>query len=81
MAQPIEYPTLNAGSGHNLRVVGSSPVSGSALSRESAGRFSPLASPPTCARVCMCFLVYILSLSQIKKKTTTMNSGILKLGY
>ena len=36
MAQSVEHPTLGFGSGPDLRVVGSSPVSASVLSVESA---------------------------------------------
>ena len=36
MAQSVKHPTLDFGSGHDLRVVGSSPTSGSVLSAESA---------------------------------------------
>ena len=36
VAQSVEYPTLDFGSGHDLRVVGLSPTSVSALSMEIA---------------------------------------------
>ena len=36
MAQSVEYLTLDFGSGHDLRVVRSSPASGSALGMEPA---------------------------------------------
>ena len=36
MAQSVEHPTLDFGSGHDLRVLGSSPTSNSMLSGESA---------------------------------------------
>ena len=36
MAQSVEHPTLNFGSGYDLRVVRSSLALGSSLSRESA---------------------------------------------
>ena len=36
MAQSVECQALGFGSGHDLRVVGSSPTLGSVLSRESA---------------------------------------------
>ena len=36
MAQPVEQLTLDVGSGHDPRVVGSSPTLGSALSVEPA---------------------------------------------
>ena len=45
----VKLPTLNFGSGHDLRVVGSSPTSGSGLSGESAWDSlspSPSALPP-----------------------------------
>ena len=44
-AHSIERPTLGSGSGRDLRVVRLSPMSGSALSRESAGDSLPLAMP------------------------------------
>ena len=37
MAQPVECPILDSGSGHDLGVMGWSPASSSALSGESAG--------------------------------------------
>jgi len=54
--QSVKCLTLGFGSGHDLRVMGSSPESGYALSGEPAS-LSPSALPPTCA----------LSLSQINK--------------
>jgi len=36
VAQLVECPSLDFSSGHDLRVMGSSPKSGSMLSRESA---------------------------------------------
>jgi len=36
VAQLVECPTLGFGWGHDLRIVGSSPTSGSALNTESA---------------------------------------------
>ena len=36
MAQSVERPTLDFGSGHDLRVVGLSPTLGSVLSMEPA---------------------------------------------
>ena len=42
MAQSFEHPTLDFGSGHDLRVVRSSPVSGSVYSAESAQDSLPL---------------------------------------
>ena len=36
MAQSVRWPTLDFGSGHDLRVVRSNPTSGSALGMESA---------------------------------------------
>ena len=36
VAQLVKHPTLDFGSGHDLRVLGSSPISGPMLSRESA---------------------------------------------
>ena len=47
VAQSGEYPTLDFSSGHALRVTGSSPMLGSALSVESAGdSLSPSHSAP-----------------------------------
>jgi len=43
MAQSVEHPTLDFSSGHDLRVVGLSPVLGSVLGGESAGE--SLSSP------------------------------------
>ena len=54
MAQPVEHLTLGVSSGPDLRVTGSSPVSGSMLSVESASDSLSL-SPSS------------LSLSQINK--------------
>ena len=48
------------GSGHDLQILGSSPVSGSALSREFASLFTPSAPPPA----------HVLSNKQIFKKKT-----------
>ena len=41
MVQGIKRPILGVDSGHDLRVVGQSPVSGSVLSGKSALRFPP----------------------------------------
>jgi len=52
VAQVIECPTLDFGSGRNLRVMKSSPTLGSVLSGESAGDFLSLSlslSLPTLA--------------------------------
>ena len=47
MAQLVEFLTLDFGSGHDPRAVGSSPMSGSALSREPAeDSLSPSLSLP-----------------------------------
>ena len=47
MAQSVKHSTLDLGSGHDLRVVGSSPMSGSVLSVESAwDSLSPSPSAP-----------------------------------
>ena len=60
VAQSVEHATLDFGSGHDLGVLGSSPMWGSVLSGESASGFSLFsAPPPTC--------VHALSLSQINK--------------
>ena len=37
VAQLVKHPTLDFNSGHDLRVLGLSPVSGSRLSMESSG--------------------------------------------
>ena len=60
MAQSVECPTLDFGSGHDPRVVGSSPTSGSVLSVEPTLDSVSLCPSPllTCAR----------SLSEIKKE-------------
>ena len=55
VAQLIEHLALDFGSGHDPRVVGSSPVSGSALSVELA--LSPSPAP-----------LLSLSISKIKRK-------------
>jgi len=48
VAQSVECPTLNFSSGRNLRVVGSSPKSGSVLSMESAAdSLSPSTPAPS----------------------------------
>ena len=52
MAQPVEWPALDFSSGHDLRVLESSPTLGSALSMEPAWDSlppSPLSLYPTCA--------------------------------
>lgn len=52
VVQFIKHPTLSSGSAHDLRLVRSSPASGSTLSGEFACGFSlPLAHPPTQAQV------------------------------
>ena len=45
MVQSVECPSLDLTSGHDLRVVRSSPASGSVLSIESAGYSLPLVFP------------------------------------
>jgi len=46
VAQSVEHPTFDFGSGHDLRVLGSSPESGPMLSTEFAWlSLSPSASP------------------------------------
>ena len=42
MAQSVKHPTLDFGSGHDLRIVSSSPILGSLLSAESAYDYLPL---------------------------------------
>ena len=49
MAQPVNWATLDFDSGHDLRVLGSSPTSGSLLNRESSLSSSPFASSPISA--------------------------------
>ena len=47
VAYSVKYPTLDFGSGHDLRVVRSSPMLGAMISRESVGdSLSPFAPPP-----------------------------------
>lgn len=47
VAQLVKFPTLDFGSGHDLKVLRSSPVSGSALGGESArDSLSPSPSDP-----------------------------------
>ena len=60
MAQSVEHPTPDFGSGHDLRVLGLSATLGSVLSGESASGFSllPLLLLP---------LVHVCSFSQINK--------------
>ena len=77
MAQSIEDPTLDFGSGHDFRAVGLSPMSGSAPSVEAAWE-SLSARPPlvhvyacvyVCVCVCVCVCVHILALRiNLKKK-------------
>ena len=63
MAQSIERPTFDFGSGCDPRVLGSSPMLGSVLSMEPAwGSLSALLPP------------LVLALSKIKKKTTLINN-------
>ena len=59
MAQSVKRPTLDFGSGRDLRVVGSSPMSGSMLSKESAGNSFPVPCPAA--------LVHALALSLSNK--------------
>ena len=47
VAQSVKCPTLDFSSGHDLRVVGLSPASGSKLSGESAWDSLPLPPTPT----------------------------------
>ena len=47
-AQPVQHPTLDFGSGRNLRVMRSSPMSDSALSVESTWDSRPLPLPFPC---------------------------------
>ena len=49
MAHPVKHLTLDFGSGHDLRVMGSSPTSGSLLNAESA-LLLPLPLPLLLAR-------------------------------
>ena len=59
VAQLVKCPTLGFGSSHDPRVLGLSPRSGSALSREAASP-SPSAPPPSRA--------FSLSLKRVNKK-------------
>ena len=50
MAQLVKHPSLDFGSGHDLRVLGLSPASGSTLRGESEDSFSlslPLSPTPS----------------------------------
>ena len=66
MAQLVKHLTLGFGSGHDLRVVRWSPVSGSALSGESAGDSFSL-SLSLCPSPCLHAPTSSLFLSQINK--------------
>ena len=70
VAHSVECPTLDFGSGHGLRVIGSSPVLGSAFDMEPAwdslSPSFPLPLPLLWSHSCSLFLS--LSLSQKKKK-------------
>lgn len=52
VAQSVKHPELGFGSGCSLSVLGSSPVSGLALSGESAGGSLSRPLSPRCSRVC-----------------------------
>ena len=52
VAQSVKCPTLGFDSGPDLMVAGWSPALGSALSWESASRFSPSALPSTHSFMC-----------------------------
>ena len=70
MAQSVEQPTLAFSSGHDPRVMGLSPVSGSMLSAEQRAylRFS----------LCLSLLLLLfpaLSLSKIKRKEITLGGN------
>jgi len=80
VAQSVEHPTLGFDSGHYLAVVGSNPVSGFALSAESASDSFSLF-------LCLYFFLFF-SLSQVdkifkKKKNTLyfMESSPQKLAF
>ena len=63
MAQSLDHPTLDLGSGHDPRIVGSSPTLGSTLSKKPAwDSLSPFAPLP-------CSLSHSLS-QKVKKKNT-----------
>ena len=66
MAQSVKHPTLDFGSGHDLRAVRLRPEWGSVLSRESA--WDSLSLPlPLPLPLLMLSRVHALSLSQINK--------------
>ena len=54
MAQLVECLTLGFGSGYNPRVMGSSPVSGSALNMEPAWDSLSLSLSPSATLLCLC---------------------------
>ena len=62
VAQLVEHPTLDFSSGHDPRVMGSSPVSGSTLNVEPKILSLPLSLPLPC--LCMLFLPKIKKLKQ-----------------
>ena len=69
VAQSGEHPTLDFGSGHDPRVVGSSPTSGSRLAARSLlGILCLLSLPFSCLCRCTDSLSLSLSLSLRKKK-------------
>ena len=72
MAQSVECRTLDFGSGHDPRVVGSSPPSGSVQDMEPAWDSLSLSTPPP--------LLHVLSLSNKKNKIQKINK-IKGLGF
>ena len=79
MAQLVGLPALGFGSGHDLGVVGSSPMSGSELTRESFAWDSlslSLGSSPLPLYVCMCMISpsIIINKSIFKKKFTKLGA-------
>ena len=67
MAQSVEHPTLDFGSGHDPRVVGSSPKLGSMLSMKPAWNSPSFSAPPPLLLSLSLPLSLSLALSQIKK--------------
>ena len=72
MAQSVKPPTLGFSSGHDLRVLGSSPISESLLSGEYAWRFSLSLSLPPLA--CSCSLSIFQINKSFKKRKFKMRS-------
>ena len=79
MTQSVKWPTLDFSTGHDLRVLGLSPTSGSTVSRESAGdSLSPLPLPlPLAVRALSPSLKQI----NLKRKKELMFDGHVEESY